>query len=564
MEGFDFLNCFEVYVGEKFCQLFKASCLLEINELEVALQKATVTVSKTDSETGLPVDGSTYIVKAEGDVSTSDGIMRYADGQIVATLTTGADGHATSEPLYLGTYTVYEAKAKDGYAFDVAEKSVALTYQGQEISVFDEQIDVVDAPTEAQIVKVSSINNETSIEGAIFRVWNDAGEFDETLTTDAGGIIVLKYLKHGSYHMQEVAAADGYVIDDVDGEGKARIHDFKVNDQGMVAMADEPMQAKLAIVVENMPKTMGTTATDGDSGTHEGQARSDMSIIDSIAYAGCIPGETYKVTGKLMDKSTGQPVLDAEGNEITVEKELVAEGFEGLIDIELRFDGSGLAGASLVAFESMVDAEGSIYMSHEDISDEDQTVNVVDIATKAHDAETGTNQGTVSEAATLVDEVSFEGLTPGNRYKLFTMLVDKATGEPVEDAAGNPMVIETDFVPEAPGGTVEVVFELDAADLAGKSLVFFEKLADDGDNVIANHEDIGDEGQTIELPEPDAPQNPVGKGYPKTGADAAKAAVAASAAVIVGCGAAGAAYAAAKRRKKAGEEVEEPTAEPVE
>ena len=166
----------------------------------------------------------------------------------------------------------------------------------------------------------------------------------------------------------------------------------------------------------------------------------------------------------------------------------------------------------------------------------------------------------MSEAATLVDEVSFEGLAPGNRYKLFTLLVDKATGESVEDAAGNPMVIETDFEPEASEGTVEVVFELNTVDLAGKSLVFFEKLADDGDNVIAKHEDIEDAGQTIELPEPDAPQNPVGKGYPKTGADAAKAAVAASAAVIVGCGAAGAAYAAAKRRKKAGEEVEEPTA----
>lgn len=123
------------------------------------------------------------------------------------------------------------------------------------------------------------------------------------------------------------------------------------------------------------------------------------------------------------------------------------------------------------------------------------------------------------------------------------------------------MVIETDFVPEAPDGIAEVVFELNTADLAGKSLVFFEKLADDGDNVIAKHEDIGDEGQTIELPKPDGPQNPIGKGYPKMGADTAKAAVAASAAVIVGCGAT---YCAAKRRKKAGEEVEEPTVEPVE
>ena len=65
------------------------------------------------------------------------------------------------------------------------------------------------------------------------------------------------------------------------------------------------------------------------------------------------PRRSYKVTGKLMDKSTGQPALDAEGNEITAEKDFVAEGFEGSIDIEFRFDGSGLAGASLVAFEAM-------------------------------------------------------------------------------------------------------------------------------------------------------------------------------------------------------------------
>ena len=519
---------------------------------EDAPQKGIVTVSKTDSETGSPVDGSTYIVKAEGDVSTPDGTLRYMDGQIVATLTTGADGRATSEPLYLGTYTVYEAKVKDGYALDVAEKSVALTYQGQEVSVFDEQIDVTDAPTELRLAKVDSLDGESPIEGAVFRVWSDAGDFDQTLKTDESGVIDLKYLKHGSYHLQEVAAAEGYVISDVDEDGNAKTHDFEVNDQGMATLDGDSMQAKLAIVA------------DGDGGTHEGQARSGMSIVDSVAYTGCIPGEAYKVTGKLMDKATGQPVLDAEGNEITAEKDFVAEGFEGSVDIEFKFDGSGLAGASLVAFEAMHDAEGSIYMNHEDIDDEGQTVNVVDIATKAHDAETGTNQGTVGESATLVDEVGFEGLTPGSRYKLFTTLVDKATGEPVEDAAGNPMVIETNFVPEAPDGTVEAVFELDTADLAGKSLVFFEKLADDGDNVIAKHEDIGDEGQTIELPEPDVPQNPVGKGYPKTGSDAAKVAAAASAAVIVGCGAAGAAYAAAKRRKKAGEEVEEPTAEPVE
>ena len=195
-------------------------------------------------------------------------ILRYADGQIVATLTTDAEGHATSEPLYLGTYTVYEAKAKDGYALDVAENTVALTYQARSLGVRRANRRGR-RPDRVAPVKVDSLDGETPIEGAVFRIWTTRGDFDETLTTDESGVIDLKYLKHGSYHLQEVAAAEGYVISDVDEDGNAKTHDFEVNDQGMATLDGDSMQAKLAIVVENMPKTMGTTAADGDGGTHE-------------------------------------------------------------------------------------------------------------------------------------------------------------------------------------------------------------------------------------------------------------------------------------------------------
>lgn len=332
-------------------------------------QKGTITVAKADSDTGEPVSNSVYVVKAQGDVSTPDGMLRYADGQIVATLTTGEDGKASSEPLYLGTYAVYETKAKNGYALDVAEKTVSLTYQGQEIEVFDEALSLTDAPTELRLVKVDSLDGETPIEGAVFRIWNDAGDFDQTLETDENGVIDLKYLKHGSYHLQEVAAAKGYVINDVDEDGNAKTHDFEVNDQGMATAGGDSMEAALCITVENMPKTMGTTATDGESGTHEGQARESMVLVDEIAYTGCIPGQTYKVFGKLMDKAAGESALDANGNEATAEAEFTAEDFEGTASIVFEFDGSKLAGASLVAFETMFDADGNVYMAHEDIND---------------------------------------------------------------------------------------------------------------------------------------------------------------------------------------------------
>ena len=60
------------------------------------------------------------------------------------------------------------------------------------------------------------------------------------------------------------------------------------------------------------------------------------------------------------------------------------------------FAGVNLAGKSLVAFETM-EFGGAEYMVHADIDDVEQAVAIVDIATNARDAETGTNVGTIGE-----------------------------------------------------------------------------------------------------------------------------------------------------------------------
>jgi hypothetical protein len=254
-----------------------------------------------------------------------------------------------------------------------------------------------------------------------------------------------------------------------------------------------------------------------------------------------------------MDKATGEALLDASGNIIITKTEFVGDDFTGTVEVEFTFDSSNLAGTSIVVFETMYDAEGNDYMEHADINDEGQTVNVVDVHTQAHDSDTNTNEGTVSEEAALIDVVSYVGLTPSNTYKLFTTLIDKVTGEPLRDADGNVLVTETTFTPEDADGTVEVELSLDTTELEGKSVVFFEKLADAQDHIIAVHEDIDDEGQTITFPEPveDEAAADEGKSYPKTGADAAATVCAASTAVIAACGVAGAAYAFNKRRKTA-------------
>lgn len=512
-------------------------------------QKATITVAKTDSETGDAVDESVYIVRAAETIQTPDGTIRANEGEIVATLTTGEDGKATSPELYLGTYTVYEAKAKDGFALDVAERTVALEYAGQDIAVYDHEEPVTDEPTTPTVKKVDALDPEKPVEGAKFHIWNDEGTFDEEMATDDAGIISLAYAKHGIYHIQEVEAPEGYVIADLDDEGNPTVIDFKVNDQGMIEWDDSGAMAPThEFVLENMPKTMKTTATDADSGTHEGQAREDLTIVDTIKYTGLIPGNEYTATGKLMDKATGEPALDDEGNEISSSTTFTAEDSCGTVDVVFAFKGASLAGRQLVAFETML-FEDAEYMVHADIDDVGQTVGVVDIATQAHDAATGTNEGTVGDKVKLIDTVAYTGLTPGNAYKLFTTLMDKETGSPLLGEDGLPLVGTTEFTPETPDGTIDVEMEIDASELAGHDIVFFEKLADASENIIAAHEDIDDEGQTVSFPEPSPePENP-GKGYPKTGAFADVDPIAASLLVVAICGCAGAAYAYIRRAR---------------
>ena len=133
-------------------------------------QKATITVAKTDGWTGEPVDESVYIVKAAETIQTPDGTVRATQGEIVATITTDENGRATTPELYLGTYTVYEAKATDGFALDTEEKTVVLDYAGQDVALYDHEEAVTDLPTNPEILELDALDDGTVLPGGKFRV----------------------------------------------------------------------------------------------------------------------------------------------------------------------------------------------------------------------------------------------------------------------------------------------------------------------------------------------------------------------------------------------------------
>ncbi len=130
-----------------------------------------------------------------------------------------------------------------------------------------------------------------------------------------------------------------------------------------------------------------------------------------------------------------------------------------------------------MAFESLV-KDGVEVAAHADIEDEGQTVHFVDIGTTAADAADGDKLVTGSEVI-IADEVSFEGLIPGNSYTLEATLMDAETGEPLQNGKGplaTDVAATVEFTPEAAEGTQTVELSFDSSGLGGHRLVVFEKL----------------------------------------------------------------------------------------
>ena len=235
-----------------------------------------------------------------------------------------------------------------------------------------------------------------------------------------------------------------------------------------------------------------TTATDKVTGDHDGVVAKETTVLDEVFYTNLIPGKEYTVSGKLMVKETGEP-LTIDGKEVTAEKTFVAEEADGSIILEFTFDSSALAGKKIVAFED-VTYEGISIGTHEDLTDEDQTISYPEIHTTAADQASGSKTMTLGSSVTLVDTVTYKGLTAGKTYVVKGTIMDKASGETIGVTA------ETTFTAEAADGSVEVTFTFDTTQLQGKTLVVFETMYDTQGNPIVDHSDLNDEDQTVSVP----------------------------------------------------------------
>jgi hypothetical protein len=239
-----------------------------------------------------------------------------------------------------------------------------------------------------------------------------------------------------------------------------------------------------------------TTATDKKTGDHITYAEKNATIVDKVSYTNLYVGRTYKVSGVLMDVSTGKELI-VNGKSVTAEKTFTPDKTSGYVELEFTFDASALNNHTLVVYEELY-RDKLVVASHKDLTDKNQTIQIPDVKTTALGKDTGDHISLAGESVTVVDTVKYSNLIIGKSYTVSGTLMNKETGEALT-VNGKKVTAEKTFTAETKDGSVELNFTFDASALEGKTVVAFETLKY-GKITVATHTDLKDEEQTVHYP----------------------------------------------------------------
>ena len=163
----------------------------------VTEDKGSLTINKTDADTGKALAGVTY---------------RLFDsaGNKIADTTTGTGGKAVFSDLPLGSYTYQEISAPDGYVVDNTKYPITIT---------TETLNITETRTNALAkgsLTISKTDADTgkALAGVTYRLFDSAGNKVADATSGTNGKAVFTDLPLGSYIYQEISAPEGYVVDD--------------------------------------------------------------------------------------------------------------------------------------------------------------------------------------------------------------------------------------------------------------------------------------------------------------------------------------------------------------
>lgn len=510
-----------------------------------APQAVKMIIDKKDASTGKntaresDTDHSSTRLARFASLSGAEYEVYYDDNdlsapELVGKIITDENGHGELETrtlgdkrfigdkLALGSYVIREVKAPKGYVRDkyVISKGVQKVREGETIDVkltyddkgnaitktvkgeysdsshsfrtraesentgvFSYTVSSAEEPVRTYIRKTDAATSK-ELPGATLQIISDNEEdkgtiVEQWISTSQEHLVWA--LPEGRYILREISAPYGYdTAEDIRFEIKS---DVVIN----------------RIEMKNKPVTLRTSATDALTDTHHGAFSEEEYVKDNILITGLYKGRDYTVSGKLVNKETGEVIKDCEGNDAVCEKSFTASDDSMELEMVFKPDTSAFTGEmAAVGFEKLYrkkdSEENKIEIAkHEDLNAEAQTVHYGGIVkTSAKDKKSDTQTLTAKKRATIIDSVEFTNLSPEETYTIEGEIYDK-TDERLTDITSN-----MELKPAAADGLTELVFKFDARTLEGHDLVVFETLKLNG-RVINVHADTDNKSQTVHV-----------------------------------------------------------------
>ena len=515
------------------------------------VQRGDIRVEKLDKELmsnktqgDATLEGITFAVVNLNPQAVKTSLGVCEPQQVCARITTtNKDGHfiaqTSDQDLPYGHYRIYEESSNDSYLNNGFEAEFDITHDKELVSLTDANSCAKDSVVRGGIklgkidkeLNVHSPQGAATLEGAEFSIYNKSAapvqiddklvapnELVTTLTTDetASAETDKRLLPYGTYLIQETKAPRGYELNstwqrlvkirknstiyDLSSEKESVDDQVNRGDIRLIKRDDQTQKPLSGVIFKLTSKTTGEThllMTDENGEVNTSSEFVKHSYMTNQNDSALNADGTCDATKLVMDTGVWFGGTEDEEDRAKVCDTLGALPYDTYTISELSSPQN--KGKKLISFDiQLTRPHYNLILGTLNNKPAESFISELLSTNLNHSAYT-------EEKTTLTDTLSFENLNVGSSYTVSGYLVDKDTGNVVQDAQGKDIRVEKTFTARMAADRVKLVYTFNAKDLNGKSVVAFATLKDKDGNIIFSEKDLDEKDQCVSFTYPPTP-----------------------------------------------------------
>ena len=516
----------------------------QVNRGDIRVEKLDKELMSNKAQGDATLEGITFAVVNLNPqaVKTSLGVC---EPQQVCTriTTTNKDGHfiaqTSDQDLPFGHYRIYEESSNDSYLNDGFEAEFDISRDKELVSLTDTASCAQDSVVRGGIklgkidkeLNVHSSQGAATLEGAEFSIYNKSAaavqvgdkliapnELVTTLTTDdtACAETDKRFLPYGTYLIQETKAPRGYELNstwqrlvkirkdstiyDLSNEKESVDDQVNRGDIRLIKRDDTTQKPLSGVIFKLTSKTTGEThllITDENGEINTSSEFVKHSYKTNQNDSALNADGTCDATKLVMDTGVWFGGTQDAEDRAKITDTLGALPYDTYTIQELSSPQN--KGKKLISFDiQLTRPHYNLILGTLNNKPAESFISELLSTNLNHSAYT-------EEKTILTDTLSFENLNVGATYIVSGYLVDKDTGEPLQDAQGKDIRVEKTFTARIASDRVKLVYTFNAKDLNGKSVVAFATLKDKDGNIICSEKDLDEPDQSVSFTNPPTP-----------------------------------------------------------